>query len=264
MLDAMNGAPAFVCHGRMDVLAVNQPGSTLCSETLANPRRPVNSARYHDTGIKRIHHGVVGADPRRGLIIGADAIDPREAAHPTVRRSHADHEEQPRDRARAERLVHRRGLRRHGRGAVGRRRGSARAASTSRPAPAPPGTPTRTARRSGSPRASASASAAAARSRSSAPATASSSSPARSTGTAPRRTRFMTHIAMLEVDDDGNPATWGDHVSDEEYCGGASDRPVRSHESCAPRTERHVVHARPNTPAPGAERVRNASRETQP
>jgi quercetin dioxygenase-like cupin family protein len=29
--------------------------------------------------------------------------------------------------------------------------------------------------------------------------------------------RFMTHVAMLEVDDDGNPATWGDHVTDEEY-----------------------------------------------
>jgi hypothetical protein len=27
----------------------------------------------------------------------------------------------------------------------------------------------------------------------------------------------MTHLAMLEVDDDGNAATWGDHVSDEEY-----------------------------------------------
>src|SRR5207249_313136 len=24
--------------------------------------------------------------------------------------------------------------------------------------------------------------------------------------------RFMTHLAILEVDDDGNPATWGDHV----------------------------------------------------
>jgi quercetin dioxygenase-like cupin family protein len=34
-------------------------------------------------------------------------------------------------------------------------------------------------------------------------------------GAAP--TRFMTHIAMLEVDEDGNPATWGDHVSDDEY-----------------------------------------------
>jgi quercetin dioxygenase-like cupin family protein len=29
--------------------------------------------------------------------------------------------------------------------------------------------------------------------------------------------RFMTHIAMLEVDDEGNSATWGDHVTDEEY-----------------------------------------------
>ena len=29
--------------------------------------------------------------------------------------------------------------------------------------------------------------------------------------------RFMTHIAMLAVDDDGNAANWGDHVSDEEY-----------------------------------------------
>ena len=29
--------------------------------------------------------------------------------------------------------------------------------------------------------------------------------------------RFMTHLAMVEVDDEGIPATWGDHVSDEEY-----------------------------------------------
>jgi quercetin dioxygenase-like cupin family protein len=34
-------------------------------------------------------------------------------------------------------------------------------------------------------------------------------------GAAPNR--FMTHLAMLEVDDNGTPATWGDHVSDEEY-----------------------------------------------
>jgi hypothetical protein len=27
----------------------------------------------------------------------------------------------------------------------------------------------------------------------------------------------MTHLAMLEVDDQGNAATWGDHVSDVEY-----------------------------------------------
>ena len=29
--------------------------------------------------------------------------------------------------------------------------------------------------------------------------------------------RFMTHFAMLDVDDEGNNATWGEHVSDEEY-----------------------------------------------
>ena len=29
--------------------------------------------------------------------------------------------------------------------------------------------------------------------------------------------RFMTHIAMLEVDEEGNSATWEDHVSDAEY-----------------------------------------------
>ncbi len=34
-------------------------------------------------------------------------------------------------------------------------------------------------------------------------------------GAAPNR--FMTHLAMLDVDDEGNNATWGDHVTDEEY-----------------------------------------------
>ena len=34
-------------------------------------------------------------------------------------------------------------------------------------------------------------------------------------GAAPNR--FMTHLAMQQVDDQGNAATWGDHVSDEEY-----------------------------------------------
>ena len=29
--------------------------------------------------------------------------------------------------------------------------------------------------------------------------------------------RLMTHVAMLQVDEDGNNATWGDHVTDEEY-----------------------------------------------
>ena len=34
-------------------------------------------------------------------------------------------------------------------------------------------------------------------------------------GAAPNR--FMAHVAMVEVDDEGNSATWGDHVSDVEY-----------------------------------------------
>jgi quercetin dioxygenase-like cupin family protein len=29
--------------------------------------------------------------------------------------------------------------------------------------------------------------------------------------------RFMTHLAVLDVDDEGHPATWGDEVTDEEY-----------------------------------------------
>jgi len=29
--------------------------------------------------------------------------------------------------------------------------------------------------------------------------------------------RFMTHLALLEVDAQGNSATWGAHVTDEEY-----------------------------------------------
>jgi quercetin dioxygenase-like cupin family protein len=34
-------------------------------------------------------------------------------------------------------------------------------------------------------------------------------------GAAP--TRFMTHMAMLDVDEKGNSATWGPHVTDSEY-----------------------------------------------
>jgi quercetin dioxygenase-like cupin family protein len=37
-------------------------------------------------------------------------------------------------------------------------------------------------------------------------------------GAAP--SRFMTHLALLDVDDDGNNATWGDPVTDEEYNAG--------------------------------------------
>jgi quercetin dioxygenase-like cupin family protein len=38
-------------------------------------------------------------------------------------------------------------------------------------------------------------------------------------GAAPNR--FMTHIAMQEADDSGDVVTWGEHVADEEYGGGA-------------------------------------------
>src|SRR2546421_9104725 len=34
-------------------------------------------------------------------------------------------------------------------------------------------------------------------------------------GAAPNR--FMTHIAIQEVDESGNPVTWCEHVTDEEY-----------------------------------------------
>ncbi len=39
-------------------------------------------------------------------------------------------------------------------------------------------------------------------------------------GAAPNR--LMTHIAMQEVDDQGSPVTWGEHVTDAEY--GAAPR----------------------------------------
>lgn len=39
-------------------------------------------------------------------------------------------------------------------------------------------------------------------------------------GAAP--TRFMTHIAMLDVDERGTSATWGPHVSDQEYAAAPS------------------------------------------
>jgi len=39
-------------------------------------------------------------------------------------------------------------------------------------------------------------------------------------GAAPNR--FMTHLSMVEVDDQGHSATWGRHVTDEEYDAPAS------------------------------------------
>jgi quercetin dioxygenase-like cupin family protein len=34
-------------------------------------------------------------------------------------------------------------------------------------------------------------------------------------GAAP--TRFMSHVAIVQLDDEGESATWGNHVTDEEY-----------------------------------------------
>lgn len=39
--------------------------------------------------------------------------------------------------------------------------------------------------------------------------------------------RFMTHIAIFEVDENGNNATWGDHVSDAEYAAAPSIEEAR-------------------------------------
>ena len=36
-------------------------------------------------------------------------------------------------------------------------------------------------------------------------------------------TRFMAHLAMLETDDEGTSATWGDHVTLEEYGAASTD-----------------------------------------
>jgi quercetin dioxygenase-like cupin family protein len=35
-------------------------------------------------------------------------------------------------------------------------------------------------------------------------------------------TRFMTHLAMLQLDDEGSNATWLDHVTDDEYAAAPS------------------------------------------
>lgn len=46
VLDAISGAPAWICNGRYDVLAMNQLARALYSPVLADPRRPANTARF--------------------------------------------------------------------------------------------------------------------------------------------------------------------------------------------------------------------------
>jgi quercetin dioxygenase-like cupin family protein len=35
--------------------------------------------------------------------------------------------------------------------------------------------------------------------------------------------RFMTHVAMQQVDEDGSAVTWGEHVTDDEYSASPAD-----------------------------------------
>lgn len=46
VLDAISEAPAWICNGRYDVLAVNHLARALFSPVLAGPRRPANTARF--------------------------------------------------------------------------------------------------------------------------------------------------------------------------------------------------------------------------
>ncbi|GAB2846113.1 helix-turn-helix transcriptional regulator [Lentzea nigeriaca] len=46
VLDAITDAPAWICNGRYDVLAMNQLARALYSPVLADMRRPANTARF--------------------------------------------------------------------------------------------------------------------------------------------------------------------------------------------------------------------------
>jgi len=46
VLDAISDAPAWICNGRYDVLAMNQLARALFSPVLADPRWPANTARF--------------------------------------------------------------------------------------------------------------------------------------------------------------------------------------------------------------------------
>lgn len=46
VLDAMNGAPAWIRNGRADVLATNQLGRALYAPVFEDPTRPANTARF--------------------------------------------------------------------------------------------------------------------------------------------------------------------------------------------------------------------------
>ncbi len=66
ILDSMTTTPAYVRNERMDILAANRLGRALYSPILTSPAQPANHARaahnvrFHRTGVKRLHHPVVG------------------------------------------------------------------------------------------------------------------------------------------------------------------------------------------------------------
>ncbi|WP_345421328.1 helix-turn-helix transcriptional regulator, partial [Pseudonocardia xishanensis] len=67
VLDSITDAPAWVCNGRYDVLAMNRLARALLAPVLADPRRPANTARFvypnsgHATAFV-VDHGRVARD----------------------------------------------------------------------------------------------------------------------------------------------------------------------------------------------------------
>jgi hypothetical protein len=94
VLDSMTGAPASVLNGRLDILTANALGLALFAPIDASSRsddfrvrRAAHDVRIHTTGVKRLHHPVVGdlelsfesfataGDPGRSLL--TDTAEPR-------------------------------------------------------------------------------------------------------------------------------------------------------------------------------------------
>ena len=103
---------------------------------------------------------------------------------------------------------------------AGSSRALTRSGCTSRPARARPGTRTRTARRSTSSRASARAQRRGGPVETLQPGDRVFFEPGEDHWHGAAPDRFMCHLAVLDVDDEGIPATWGQHVTDEEYGAG--------------------------------------------
>lgn len=83
LLDAMEGVPALVQNGRLDIVATNRLGRALFSEMYAAPQRPVNFGRF------------VFLDPRAATFYR----DWDDAAHQTVALLRSEAGRAPHDRA---------------------------------------------------------------------------------------------------------------------------------------------------------------------